>query len=42
MIKLKEAIELYKNEKGSISNSYDWFRKSAVREGLVMNWEIEN
>lgn len=35
MIKLREAIELYKKEKGSISNSYDWYRKSAVREGSV-------
>ena len=34
-MKLKTAIELYKEEIGSISNSYDWYRKCAVRTGFI-------
>lgn len=40
MLKLKVAIELYKIEIGSISNSYDWYRKCAVREGFINIGEL--
>lgn len=34
-MKLKEAVELYKKEKGVSSNSYDWYRKSALSSGKI-------
>ncbi|MBA7687789.1 hypothetical protein ES703_96262 [subsurface metagenome] len=34
-MKLKDAIILYKKEEGAISNSYDWYRKSAQKPGYI-------
>lgn len=34
-MKLKEAIEIYKKEKGPPGNAYDWYRRSAKHEGKV-------
>lgn len=34
-IKLKDAVELYKQEERSPSNSYEWYRKSAQQYGRV-------
>jgi hypothetical protein len=35
MISLRAAYELYRREPGSVSNSYDWYRKQAQKGGLV-------
>lgn len=34
-IKLKDAVELYKQEERAPSNSYEWYRKSAQQSGRV-------
>ena len=34
-MKLKEAIEIYKKEKGAPSKAYDWYRRSAKDHGEV-------
>ena len=34
-MKLKEAIEIYKKEKGAPGNAYDWYRRSAKEHGKV-------
>jgi TPR repeat protein len=34
-MKLKDALELYKKEERTPSNSYEWYRKSAQRNGTV-------
>lgn len=40
MLRLKDAIELYKKEKGAISNSYDWYRKCAALKGHIYIGEL--
>jgi rubrerythrin len=35
-MKLKDAINLYKKEEQAVSNSYDWYRKSAHNSGTVL------
>ncbi len=34
-MKLKEAIEIFKKEKGAQGNAYDWYRRSAKDSGKV-------
>lgn len=34
-ISLREAVELYRREKDAPSNSYNWYRESAMRNGCV-------
>lgn len=34
-MKLKEAIKIYKKEKGAPNNAYDWYRRSAKESGQV-------
>ena len=34
-MKLKEAVEIFKEEKGAPSNVYDWYRRSAKYNGKV-------
>lgn len=35
LISLQAAYELYRREPGSVSNSYDWYRKQAQQRGVV-------
>jgi hypothetical protein len=39
--KLKEAIDLYKQEERAPANSYEWYRKSAQQRGTVLIGDIE-
>jgi hypothetical protein len=34
-MKLKEAIQSYRNEKGAPQNSYEWYRKCAKQKGNI-------
>jgi len=40
-MKLTEAINLYKYEKGASSNSYDWYRKSAKSHWCISIGKID-
>ena len=34
-IPLKQAVERYQSERGTYGNAYDWYRRSAQRDGYV-------
>lgn len=42
ILKLRDAVEIYKKEKRAISNSYNWYRKSAKKNGAMFigNYQI--
>lgn len=40
-IKLKTAVDLFKQEEGAPSNSYDWYRRSAKNKGEIYFGEVK-
>ena len=35
LVRMRDAVKEYRNERGALSNAYDWYRRSAQRDGAV-------